>query len=206
MNFARALSIAGRVLGLPSSIGVEGQALGWSSSALANVRFPATYWLMQTADYTLTNTGSQQKAFDTTANGRLTLSAGVYEFDCFLYLTNMSSAASNNLTFDVVGAGTAVTDRWGHHSSGLDNNSPLSTLARAGSANVTSATQTNIVNGATGTGLVAITQGMFRVSTAGTIIPSVKLQTAAAAVVKAGSWFRVRLVGLSTETYVGAWS
>ena len=206
MSFVNAISIAGRILGLPTSIGSDGTALGWSSSALANVRFPATYWLMQTADYTLTNTASQQKAFNTTANGTLTLAAGVYEFDSFLYLTSMSSAASNNLTFDVLGAGTAVTDRWGHHSTDLDNNSPLSTLARAGSASVASATQTNIVNGSTGTGLVAITQGMFRVSTAGTIIPSVTLGTAAAAVMKSGSWFRVRLVGLSTETYVGAWS
>lgn len=161
---------------------------------------------MQTADYTLTNTASQQKAFNTTANGTLTLAAGVYEFDCFLYLLNMSGAASNNLTFDVLGAGTAVTDRWGHHSTGLDSTTPLTALARAGSANVTSATQTNIVNGGTGTGLVAITQGMFRVSTAGTIIPSVTLGTAAAATMKSGSWFRVRLVGASTDTFVGAWT
>jgi len=200
------LSIAGLIKRLPNAIGSNGTALGWSDSELANVRFPATYYLMQTNDYTLTNTGSQQKAFNQVTNGTLTLAAGTYEFDCFLYLTNMSSAASNNLKFDVVGAGTAVTDRWGHHSTGLDNNSPLSTLARGGSASVTAATQTNIVNGGTGTGLCAITQGMFRVSTAGTIIPSVTLGTAAAAVVKAGSWFRVRLVGSSTESYVGAWT
>jgi len=200
------LSIAGLIKRLPNAIGSNGTSLGWSDSELANVRFPATYYLMQTNDYTLTNTGSQQKAFNQVTNGTLTLAAGTYEFDCFLYLTNMSSAASNNLTFNVVGAGTAVTDRWGHHSTGLDNNSPLSTLARGGSASVTAATQTNIVNGGTGTGMVSITQGMFRVSTAGTIIPSVTLQTAAAAVVKAGSWFRVRLVGSSTESYVGAWT
>lgn len=200
------LSIAGLIKRLPNAIGSNGTALGWSDSELANVRFPATYYLMQTNDYTLNNTGSQQKAFNQVTNGTLTLAAGTYEFDCFLYLTNMSSAASNNLTFDVVGAGTAVTDRWGHHSTGLDNNSPLSTLARGGSASVTAATQTNIVNDGTGTGMVSITQGMFRVSTAGTIIPSVKLGTAAAAVMKSGSWFRVRLVGASTDTYVGAWT
>jgi hypothetical protein len=202
----RSLSIGGIIEPLPTSIGANGTAIGWSNNQLANVRFPATYYLMQTNDYTLTNTASQQKAFNQVTNGTLTLAAGTYEFDCFLYLTGMSSAASNNLTFSVVGAGTATTDRFGHHSTGLDNNSPLSTLARGGSANVTSATQTNIVNGATGTGLVAITQGMFRVSTGGTIIPSVTLGTAAAAVMKAGSWFRVRQVGLSTESYVGAWS
>ena len=202
----RSLSIGGIIEPLPTTIGANGTAIGWSSGQLANVRFPVTYYLMQTNDYTLTNTGSQQKAFNEIANGTLTLAAGTYEFDSFLYLTNMATSLSNNLTFNVLGAGTAVTDRWGHHSTGLDNNSPLTTLARGGSASVTSATQTNIVNGATGSGLVAITQGMFRVSTGGTIIPSVTLQTAAAAVVKAGSWFRVRLVGLSTESYVGAWT
>lgn len=149
----RSLSIGGIIEPLPTSIGANGTALGWSNSQLANVRYPATYYLMQTADYTLTNTAAQQKAFNQVANGTLTLAAGTYEFDCFLYLTSMSGAASNNLTFSVVGAGTATADRFGHHSTGLDNNSPLTTLARGGSASVTAATQTNIVNAGTGTGL-----------------------------------------------------
>jgi hypothetical protein len=206
VTFASSISIGGRVLRLPATIGNDSTAIGWASSQLANIRVPVTSWVMLAADYTLTSTVASQKAFDTTANGTLTVGTGVYEFDAFLYLTNMSSAASNNLTFDVVGAGTATTDRWGHHSTGLDNNSPLATLARSGSASVASATQTNIVNGATGTGMVSITQGMFRVSTAGTIIPSVALGTAAAAVMKAGSWFRVRRVGEASETYAGAWT
>jgi hypothetical protein len=48
--------------------------------------------------------------------------------------------------------------------------------------------------------------GMFRISTGGTLIPSIGLRTAAAAVAKAGSWFRIERVGESSETYVGAWT
>lgn len=201
----RALSIAGRILGLPQSLGANGTALGWSDSKLANVRYPQTFWVMLIADYNLTNSTALQKAFNTTTNGALTLEAGVYEFDYFAYITGMSGT-SGNITFNPVGAGTAVTNRWGQQSFGLDNNSPLASGARGGSASVTAASTTNIVTSATGTGMVVNTIGMFRVSTAGTIIPSLTLSQASAAVMKAGSWFRVRRVGLSTETYVGAWT
>src|SRR5574343_1116983 len=52
-------------------------------------------WLMLTADYTLTSTTSAQKLFNNTTNGRLTLPTGVYEFECFIYLTTMSATSGN---------------------------------------------------------------------------------------------------------------
>lgn len=37
MNIASALTIAGRIVGLPSSIGSNGQVIGWSGGKLVNV-------------------------------------------------------------------------------------------------------------------------------------------------------------------------
>lgn len=163
------------------------------------------YWCHLTADYTLTSTTSAQKAFNTTTNGALTLETGVYEFDALLYLTTMS-ATSGNYAFNMLGAGTAVTDRWLHQSIGIDNTSPLTTTAYSGSGSVTSTSNASAVTAGTGTGALARHTGMFRVTTAGTVIPSVALVTAAAAVMKSGSFIKVRKIGDSGDTNIGGWS
>lgn len=165
---------------------------------------PYAKWAMLTADYTLTSTTSEQKCFNTTTNGRLTLATGVYGFSAFLYLTGLS-ATSGNFAFSPVGGGTAVTDRYGVHVVGIDSSTPLAATTITGSANVTEDTAASLVTAGVGTGVTAHISGMFRVSTAGTIIPSLSLVTAAAAAVKAGSWFRVERIGESSETYVGDW-
>lgn len=175
-----------------------------NSGACATVA-PLTCFVQLTADYTLTNSAAEQKYFNTTANGTLTLPTGVYEFEWFAYLTTMSGT-SGNAAFDPVGAGTAVTDRWGQLASGIDNTNPLNAGTHTGSASVTQQTTASVATAGTGTGLVTHVRGMFSVSTGGTLIPSITLVTAAAAVAKAGSWFRIRRIGASTENFVGAWT
>lgn len=176
------------------------------NSAACAVAVPLTCWIMLTADYTLTNTASEQKAFDTTTNGTLTLPTGVYEFEVLMHLLSMATSASNNLAFDPVGAGTAVTDRWGWHTSGVDQATPTNVGTQSGQIVVTQQSAASLVSGGTGAGLGFTARGMFRISTGGTIIPSVTLATAAAAIVKAGSWFKIKRIGESSETYVGAWT
>lgn len=166
---------------------------------------PLVNWIMLTADYTLTSTTSAQKAFNTTTNGTLTLPTGVYRFQCLLYLLSMSTT-SGNLSFSPVGGGTAVTDRWGQQSTGHDNVTPTNANALSGGVSVTNSSPAPAVTAAANAGFQATFRGMFRVSTGGTIIPSISLTTAAAAVVKAGSYFWVEKVGESSETSVGAWT
>jgi hypothetical protein len=166
---------------------------------------PLVNWLMQTADYTLTSSVSEQRLFNTTANGRLTLPTGIYEFECLLYLTTMS-ATSGNMAFDPIGAGTAVADRFGYGTFGIDNTSPLNAGTMTGSFTVSQQSVASVVSAGTGTGMAALIKGLFRVSTGGTIIPSGTLVTANAAVVKAGSFFKIAKIGESSETSLGAWT
>lgn len=169
-------------------------------------RFYDPAWVTLTADYTLTSSVAEQKLFNTTANGALELPIGVYEFECFLYLTGMS-ATSGNMAFDPIGAGTAVADRFGYDVVGIDATTPIATAATTtGSGSVTQQTVASMVGAQTGTGVRAKIEGMFRISTAGTIIPSGTLVTAAAAVVKAGSYFKIAKVGESSQTYHGDWT
>lgn len=165
------------------------------------------FWIMQTADYTLANSAAEQKAFNTTPNGTLALPAGVYEFECFLYMLGMS-ATSGNAAFDPIGAGTAVGDRFGYDVAGVDAATPVVTLATVtGTGSVVQQTGASMVVTATAIGMRAKIEGMFRISTAGTIIPSVTLVTAtAAALVKAGSYFKIAKIGESSETSHGHWT
>lgn len=147
------------------------------------------WWCRLAADYALTNSGAEQKLFNASTNGRLTLPVGVYWFETLLYLTGMS-ATSGNFAFDPVGAGTAVADKFLYHTVGVDNTTPTNGLAQTGSITAAQQSVNNILSAGTGTGAVARISGTFTVTTAGTIIPSISLQTAAAATVKAGSHFR----------------
>lgn len=162
-----------------------------------------TYWIHLTADYTLTSTTAAQKIFNTTTNGQVALPPGVYEFECFLYLTTMSGT-SGNAMFTL--GGTATKDRIGFHVTGIDNSNPLNAGTRTGSASVTTASVASMVSAGTGTGMTSLIEGIFRVSAGGTLIPQISLVTAAAAVVKAGSWFKCRKIGESAQTYNGAWT
>ena len=176
-----------------------------TNSGANAVSVPLVNWLMQTADYTLTSTTAEQKAFNTTTNGRLTLPTGVYYYECWLYVTGLS-ATSGNLGFSPLGGGTAVVDRGGYSSYGTDNTVPTSPITLSGRSGAAVNAPGPVVEATVGTGMQVRISGMFRVTTAGTIIPSVTLSTAAAAAVKAGSWFRIDKLGESSETSVGAWS
>ena len=164
----------------------------------------ATYAYGQlTSDYTLTSQTAAQKLFNFSANGALTLSTGRYLFRAIIYLTGMS-ATSGNAAFSF--AGTATLANILYHVTGIDNSSPLNAGTRTGSASVTSASVASMVSAATGTGMVAIIEGMVNVTGAGTIIPSIALVTAAAAAVKAGSFFECIRVGDTGSNTQGSWS
>lgn len=184
---------------------VRPNVLGFYTNAGGNLTtVPLVNYLMQTTDYTLTSSATEQKAFNQAANGTLTLPTGVYEFEAWLYITTMN-ATSGNYAFDPIGAGTAVTDRWGQFAHGVDNNNPLNAGTVTQTGSVTQQTPASAVAGSTGTGAQVFHKGMFRITTAGTIIPSITLVTANAAVVKAGSWFKIARLHNSLGT-IGAWS
>lgn len=162
------------------------------------------HWIKLASDYTLANSTAEQKLFNTTTNGRLTLGTGTYFFDALLYLTTMSGS-SGNMAFDPIGGGTAVGARFLYHSVGIDNNSPLNSGTQTGSVSASQQSNASMLSAGTGSGMAVSIRGTFRITTAGTIIPSGTLVTAAAAVVKAGSYFRIWRAGEESTNSVGAW-
>ncbi len=161
------------------------------------------HFIMLNANYTLTNSGAEQKLFDSTTNGRLTLEAGTYEFESTISISSMS-ATSGNGAFDILGAGGATLGTVLYEVNGIDG-----AVATVGSGshlvNNAGQTPTNMVTAAVSTEMQATIKGMFRVTVGGTIVPSITLTTAAAAVVRNGSFFKCKRIGSSTVTNVGQW-
>lgn len=177
-----------------------------ATNAGANaVSVPLVNWIKLTGNNTLTSTTAEQKIFNTTTNGALTLPTGRYYFDCWLYITSMS-ATSGNFSFDPVGAGTAVGAKFAYDIYGIDAANPLNPANQTGSGSISQNTGVNVLSVATSTLARARISGIFDITTGGTIIPSIALTTAAAAVINANSWFTIEKIGEAAENFVGAWT
>jgi hypothetical protein len=163
------------------------------------------YFIMQAADRTLTSTTAAQQIFDQTTNGAVTLPTGRYTFECGIYLTGMSGT-SGNASFRLLGGGTATVDDVFFAASGLDNNSPLNSGARGGSTSVTVNSAASMITASTGTGMTAQISGTFDVTVTGTLIPSIALLTAAAATLKANSYFRCQKIADTGVMASSGWS
>jgi len=167
----------------------------------------AEQFLTNTSTYTLTSTISSQKLFNV---GPLSGNAGAltvkpsttYFFECMFSLTSMSST-SGSARFDLKGAGTAGVSSTAYSATGID----ISTITSSNFLNgvfSNSIISTELVTGGVGTGMWVQIKGIFRTNgTAGTIIPSIQLVTAAAAIVGVNSFFRVYPIGSDTANYQG---
>lgn len=158
-----------------------------------------------TADYTLTATISTQKLFNFSTNGALTLASGIYTFEAKIYVTSMDPTAGN-AKFDLLGAGTATIVNCLMHAIGSDVSTATTIGTQSGVMAITTTFGTNIVAAATNTGLVATITGTFDMTVGGTVIPSIALTTAAAAVVGKYSSFRCLRIGNTGSNTKGTWT
>jgi len=166
-------------------------------------------FIVSNTTYTLGNNTSVQKIFGYTgapASGALTVAGGtLYLFETQFTVSSMSTSNANNMGFSIIGAGTASISSASWQAIGIDT-STLSTPAAMGGVYSSSAGQAgNILVATTGSAASVWVRGMFRVTTGGTIIPSIQQTVAAAAVVGTDSWFKVTPMGANTVGYVGNW-
>jgi hypothetical protein len=159
----------------------------------------AEYIEVLTAAFTLTSQTAAQKLLNGTANGAVTLPIGTYEFECEFQLTAMS-VVTGGFGFALGGAAT-FTQGW----SSVAVNAAAATATNA-QMTYNTAANTAIATASTAGVAHARIKGIIRVTVAGTVIPQVSLVTAAAAVVAANSYFKIRPVGGSAVVSVGNWS
>ena len=154
--------------------------------------------------YTLTNTASVQKLFNSTTNGRVTLAVGVYRFECLYSLSSMSGTSGNSkFSLEVTGGSALAVHQM--IAVGVDGNSATAATL-TGSMAVTSAFPASQHTADTATAQQTLIRGTFEVTTAGYVIPSITLVNGSAAIVAAGSYFEcTQLTASVTDTTVGTW-
>jgi len=172
----------------------------------------AEHFVARTGTKTMTSNTALQSIFDNTTgtggltSGALTVGASTSYFFEMSINVNTMSATSGNMGFSIVGAGTATFTSAAWHAFGLDNTNQQ-TGANAGTTWQSTAGATgNIITAAVGTSASAIVKGIFRINGAGTIIPSIQLTTASAAVIGVNTWFKCYPVGTNTVISVGNWA
>jgi hypothetical protein len=155
--------------------------------------------------YTLTSQTAAQKLFNATTNGAVTLPVGTYQFECFYYLSSMSST-SGTYGFALGGAAT-FTQQWWSLASKASGTLTTATAAQS-TYNITSANTALTSIGGSTVGFTWI-RGIINVTVAGTVIPQVSLNPAAAAVVGVGSYFKISPfsgTNSTTNIAIGNWS
>lgn len=162
------------------------------------------YFIRANVDRTLPNDTNLNAIFNSPANGRLTIPTGVYEFELMLLVTAMSTTTGNAL-IDIKGAGTAVIESWLWNYGAIDNSSAATVLDDDAAMLQVAATAASAAIAATGTALRFFGRGTFEVTTAGTLIPSIDLVTAAAAVVQDGTYMKINRIGAVNLVSVGPW-
>lgn len=198
---------SGSVLTTPEAGAFEydGSALFFSPGASNRAGILLKYVILQDATYTLTSTTSAQKLFNASTNGALTLPTGWYIFKALIALTSMSGTSGNG-QFQLLGAGTATLGGVLYHVVGVDGASGTA-ATQTGSWATGSSSAASAVTAGTNTNALLEIRGSFEVTATGTIIPSIALVTAAAAVVSVGSYFKCFRVGAAGgNVTVGPWS
>lgn len=182
----------------------RGRQAGVSVDLIAGAAATAAYGVLQ-ANYTLTSVTTAQKLFNWSTNGALSLAAGTYRFSCSLLITSMSTT-SGSAKFDLKGAGTALFGKMSMQDFGSRGTVAVGgTTATSGTASDVPASGGVLATAATSAALRASIHGTFEITTAGTIIPSIALDVAAAAIVNAGSYFECSYLG-PAAALGGTWS
>lgn len=165
-----------------------------------------TFWMGLSSQYFLTFTTATQKIFNSTTNGALTLDPGIYTYKLHLYLDSMSST-SGNLGFNLKGAGTATLVNRPTMVIGKETPGTVGTMS--GKVLTVPSGTAPLVTASTSGDFGAVLDGLFEVSAAGTIIPSINLQTSSSAVVLQSTFFtctQISTLSMAAVDYHGPWS
>jgi len=189
---------------LPAALTFVADFLQATTAAGAPGYVPCVHYIRANTTRTLPNDTNENAVFNSPANGRVTLAAGVYRFTGLLYVTAMH-ATSGNASIDILGAGTAVCTQWLWHNSGIDATDPTIAAAHTGTFPITQQSAASVVLAATGTAMGVKIYGTVKVSVAGTLIPSIDQVTAAAAVVAVGSHICFERIGGTSAVSLGPW-
>jgi len=191
-----------------TGINFNGTVVG--NSAASRGTLITEHFASRTGSKTLTSTTNFQSYLSGGTGGLVNGTLGVranttYFFEAQVHITGMSGT-SGNASFSLLGVtGSAVISSARWNTFGTDASSGTAS-AVGGTTSNSAGSGGNIAIAGVGTILSALIKGSFRISTAGTICPSVGLTTAVStAVVASDSYFKCYPVGTDTVIFQGDW-
>lgn len=171
------------------------------ADAMAALRRPFT---QVTAQRTLASVTTPQALFDSGSDALTVEASTTYLFDGLLLVKNMGTT-TGNAQIDLLGAGTATIANIFWKATGIDSNTPATATNQPGSWHETAASAQPVVTAQAAAQLVLEIKGIVRISGAGTLIPSIALNTAIAATVEIGTHLRFERMCANSVAAVGAW-
>jgi hypothetical protein len=165
-------------------------------------------WCALTANYTLTDSSTAQKAFDASSNGTVAVAASTtYRMRAQYLITNTGTTSH---TWATLFAGTATLTSIAYVARGRSGDTSAATLTADTSAYTTAATALVVTAASTtATEFVIINlSGVIRVNAAGTLIPQVKLSAQAngTQTMLANSFFELVPICGNAQATVGTWT
>jgi hypothetical protein len=162
-----------------------------------NLKADKTSFISLVSPYSLTATTALQKIFNTGSAGNGAFNAienSLYDFRLEFDLS--ISATSSNISFGFLGTATITLV----NAKSLAIKSSGTTPTASAITSITSASATPILLANSGTNGRALIMGTLRVTTAGTVIPSIALGVSpVSASIDAGAFFKITKIGLNTD-------
>jgi hypothetical protein len=174
-----------------------------------NLGFNEAITCVLAANYTLTDTATAQKVFNSSTNGAVTLDAATtYQLDALYLLTNTGTTSH---TWGTLFAGAATLTSIAYRAAA--HTSTGNTLTAVSEIYATAATELVVTAASTSAteNVIIKIDGTVRVNAAGTFIPQIKASAAPSGGVQtmlANSYIRLRPIGSNTVAIVpaGSWS
>jgi len=187
----------------------DGNTPYFSIAASTRGVLPTEQIVVLTGTNTLTSQTGVQPIFDGgggPVNGSVTLPIGTYQFECS-FAANTLSATSGSFGFALGGAATKTYTYQAMASKATSLTAPAAANSGAVYSSFQTGAATTLVAANTNTVCTGFMKGTIRVTVAGTVIPQISLGVASAAVIQAGSYFKVSPLGnVSTVATVGNWA
>ncbi len=178
-----------------------------NSSGIVSI-IPEKIFQALTADYTLSDVNTAQKAFNGSTNGAITLNASTTYLMQVLYLITNTGTTSH--TWSTLFGGTATFTSLSYAAQSYTGTTSAATLTAVSGNYATDATALAVTAASTSATEQVVIQliGVVRVSSGGTFIPQVKLSAATTGTEKMlkNSHITLTPIGSDTVASVGNWS
>jgi hypothetical protein len=160
-----------------------------------------SHYMCLTSNYTLANSTTAQRIFNTSTNGTIGVEALLYEFEMSLHITNMSTGNNGSLNISFTTSSGATLSSIQYRA--IANKGTVTTANTAQITTSQTAASTAITASNSSSAAHAFVKGIMRFTSAGFVRPTITLNPASSAVVQINSYFKLTPLGGNAYASIG---